>query len=284
MKKDTLNSWTNDQLNDLIATNVMEIVKPDELAKHMDDSLLSCLEDADDVTRDGWGKLKHTCTPQCLRKIGIGDGPENYRFCKQHTVKDNPDPTCHQFINLPCNLCNATKNILQRARIYTPPSYDGAWDEKYSLPYFQPTRHMAPCITNALCNMSPVIPMHFIMLRSMLNHQIIAQASGVSKYILKYVAKVGKGNKAILFADGYTNNIWVGSQFLHNTKIATSAINESKAFQSKRYSSHPTGTEVLNVYCLHLSLGYPEVTTNMTFIQNNTGPFELCTQHTVKLD
>ncbi len=63
LKKDTLNSQTNDQLNDVIATNVMEIVKPDELAKHMDDGLLSCLKDADDVTQDGWRKLKHTCTP-----------------------------------------------------------------------------------------------------------------------------------------------------------------------------------------------------------------------------
>ncbi len=61
-------------------------------------------------------------------------------------------------------------------------------------------------------------------------------------------------------------------------------INESKAFQSKRYSSHTTGTEVPDVYCLHLILDYPEVTTNMTFIQNNTGPFELRTQHTVRLD
>ncbi len=120
--------------------------------------------------------------------------------------------------------------------------------------------------------------------RSMTNSQIVLQASGVSKYILKYVAKRDEGNKAILFANGCTDDIRVGSQFLHNTKIVTSAINESKAFQNKRYSSHPTGTEVPDVYCLHLILGYPEVTTNMTFIQNNTGPFENHTQHTVRLD
>jgi hypothetical protein len=122
------------------------------------------------------------------------------------------------------------------------------------------------------------------MLRSMTNAQIVLQASGISKYILKYIAKRDKGNKAILFANGRTDDICVGSQFLHNTKIVTSAINESKAFQSKRYSSHPTGTEVSDVYCLHLILGYPEVTTNMTFIQNNTGPFENRTQHNVRLD
>jgi hypothetical protein len=84
--------------------------------------------------------------------------------------------------------------------------------------------------------------------------------------------------------NGRTDDIWVGSQFLHNTKIVTSAINESKDFQSKRYSSYPMGTEVPDIYCLHLILGYPEVTTNMTFIQNNTGPFENCTLHTVRLD
>jgi hypothetical protein len=176
------------------------------------------------------------------------------------------------------------KSLLQRAGIYTPPSYDGARDEQYSIPYFQPTRHMAPCITNALCNMPPIKPTHFIVLRSMTNAQIVLQASGISKYILKYIAKRGKGNKAILFANGRTDDIRVGSQFLHNTKIVSSAISESKAFQSKRYSSHPTGIEVPNVYCLHLILGYLEVATNMTFIQNNTGPFENQTQHTVRLD
>jgi hypothetical protein len=118
----------------------------------------------------------------------------------------------------------------------------------------------------------------------MVNAQIISQASGVSKYILKYVAKRDEGNKAILFANGRTDDIRVGSQFLHNTKIVSSSINESKAFQNKRYSSHPTGTEVPDVYCLHLLLGFPEVTTSMTFIQNNTGPFENRTQHTVRLD
>jgi hypothetical protein len=49
LKKDTLNSWTNNQLNNLIATNVMEIVKPDEIAKHIADGLLSCPEDIDDI-------------------------------------------------------------------------------------------------------------------------------------------------------------------------------------------------------------------------------------------
>ena len=39
-----------------------------------------------------------------------------------------------------------------------------------------------------------------------------------------------------------------------------------------------------DVFCSHLIHGYPEVTTNVTFIQNNTGPFENRTQHNVRLD
>ena len=42
----------------------------------------------------------------------------------------------------------------------------------------------------------------------MSNAQTISQASGISKYILKYVAKRDERNKAILFANGRTDDIW----------------------------------------------------------------------------
>jgi len=43
-------------------------------------------------------------------------------------------------------------------------------------------------------------------------------------------------------------------------------------------------TEFPDIYSLHLIIGYLEVTTNTPFIPNNTGPFELRTQHTVRLN
>ncbi len=84
-----------------------------------------------------------------------------------------------------------------------------------------------------------------MMFKSMHNSQVISQSNGTSKYICKYVTKIDEDNKEILFSNSRTEDIRVGLQFLHNTKIATSAINESKAFQSKRYNNHPTGTEFL---------------------------------------
>ena len=90
-------------------------------------------------------------------------------------------PPLNQFIKFPCNLLDASNNILERIGIFIPASYRGTRNEHYTLSYFQPTRHMVPCITNATCNMSPIIPMYFIMLKSMHNVQIISQTSGVSK-------------------------------------------------------------------------------------------------------
>ncbi len=111
-KKDASNSLTNDQLKNLISTNVMEIVKIDQIEKLISDGLLSCPEDIDGIVQDGWRKLKFTCSKRCLIRFGPGDGPENFKCCKQHAVKDSPDPTCHQFIKLPCNLFDVSKDIL----------------------------------------------------------------------------------------------------------------------------------------------------------------------------
>jgi hypothetical protein len=56
----------NDQLNNLIATIVMEIVKFDQIEKQISDGLLSCPEDIDGIVQDGWRKLKHTCVRRSL--------------------------------------------------------------------------------------------------------------------------------------------------------------------------------------------------------------------------
>ena len=68
--------------------------------------------------------MKHTCGERCLIRIGPGDGPENFNCRKQHAVKDTPDPTCHQFIELPCNLSDVPKDIMICAGIFVPLSHD----------------------------------------------------------------------------------------------------------------------------------------------------------------
>ena len=101
------------------------------------------------------------------------DGPENSKCRKQHAVKDTPDPTCHQFIKIPCNLSDVSKVILTHGGMFIPPTHEDGRDEQYTIPYFQPTRQMAPRITNIQCNMSPIIPEYFVMFKSVHNAQVI---------------------------------------------------------------------------------------------------------------
>ena len=85
----------------------MEIVKPDEIAKHIADSLLSCPEDINDIVQDGWRKLKHTCNPRCLCRIGTGDGPENFSVKSSTQSKTHQTPpvtsssNCHVIYPIP---------------------------------------------------------------------------------------------------------------------------------------------------------------------------------------
>ncbi len=141
------------QLNDLIATNVMEIVKPDDIVMHIADGLLTCPEDVDDVLRDGWRMLKHTCNPRCFRRVGLGDGPENFKCRKQHAVKDTPDPTSHQFINLPCNLSDSTKvffNVLASILLHLLMAH-GMSNILYPIFDQQGTWHPVSRMLNATC-------------------------------------------------------------------------------------------------------------------------------------
>ena len=50
LKKDTLNSLTENKLRDLIATSVFKIVKTNEIAKLTADGLLPWPEDINDIT------------------------------------------------------------------------------------------------------------------------------------------------------------------------------------------------------------------------------------------
>ena len=78
--------------------------------------------------------------------------------------------------------------------------------------------------------MSPVTTELFIFFCSMVNIQIVVCSNDIVKYILKYGCKIDKVSRVIAAAGAHFGNVWVGSQFLHNTKIATSAINEEKQF------------------------------------------------------
>ena len=117
----------------------------------------------------------------------------------------------------------------------------------------------------------------------MVNVQAIGHANGIAKYILKYVSKFDDCNRVKGSANADTGALKVGSQFLHNTKISTSRINEEKTFKNQRDKHLPHGRDMPLLEMYQLMLGLSEVTTNLTFIQVPTLSFEVRVQHKITL-
>ena len=47
--------------------------------------------------------LPHIYNSRCLRRIGSGNGPENFQCRKTNNLKFSPDNTSHCFMKLPVN-------------------------------------------------------------------------------------------------------------------------------------------------------------------------------------
>ena len=148
------------ELKDLIRTSTLEIVHgPDDLATLLKKGLLVSKDGVLEVTKRAETVLPHTCDERCLRRVGDGDGPENFRCRKLHPVKGNPDPTSHTYVPFDHEYLPSTLAVLEEIGVYHPPPEGSGCHERgtFEHPFFAPTRHLAPCNRNATCNMSPVI-------------------------------------------------------------------------------------------------------------------------------
>ena len=262
---------------DLVKTSCMEVCVSDEIQYYIDKGLFkdaSCWEKVMENT----AFLVHKCNERCQMKCGPGDGPENYKCRKMHSVHMCPNPTTHNFIQFPPKYPSNVLDALHDCGLYSPES--GTFHHSY----FTPTRHIAPVVTNATCNMSPVIGEFFIATESMQNAQVLLHTNGVAKYVVKYITKFDDGNLAIMYVDAHTGAVKVGSQFIHNSKIATSKLNEEKAIKQSRNKYHPMGRHIAHCEMLHQLFGHPDVFTTLEFIDISTFPFELRGGNKVTID
>lgn len=89
------------------------------------------------------------------------------------------------------------------------------------------------------------------------------------------LTRMDKANRCVLWADARDNAVLRAEhQFLHNTKIATSSINEKKAFDKSRQRNHPVGRYIGLPQMLHQLLGESDIHTNLVFEEVCTRPFE----------
>ena len=69
-------------------------------------------------------------------------------------------------------------------------------------------------------------------------------------------------------------SIRMDSQFLHNTKVTGSAINENRVHESRRNKHYPTGRGLAVTEAASQLLGYPQVYTDLVFVDVQTVPLE----------
>ena len=282
--KHTQNANSEKYIQDLIRTNVMELVRTDDdLERLINDGLLKSVDDVPQIKSLANTILTHKCDDRCLMRVGDGDRPENFKCRKLHPVKDSPDPTKHNYVKIPYKFQKHTIEILEEIGMYTP-STNPALIGEFTHAYFQPSRHIAPCNYNAKCNMSPVIVDFFIALRSMQNAQALEHTNGTSKYVCKYLGKFDEGNYVVLCEDIHTGEWVLGKTHLHNTKIVTSKFNEDKAFAKDRNKNHPKGRDMPHFEIRQILMGDPEVFTNLNFLKISTLPFELRPTNRIQIE
>ncbi len=90
-------------MDDLIRASVVDIVRYDEIQDYVGQGVLESVEDIYTV-KELEKILSHRCTQICVRRIGDGEGPENFRFRKADYLKMSPDNTRNCHIPLPSNI------------------------------------------------------------------------------------------------------------------------------------------------------------------------------------
>ena len=267
-------------LMDAIRASPWEVVKGNDVDALIDDGLMQSIDEIPEVAGLAASVLKHVHDSRCYRRTGAGDGEEHLKCRKMHSLHDTPDCSTHQHIKIPVNYTPEFNNLMERLGFCQADSFG---DFKYDHPFFQPVRHMPPCMPNDTTNMSPVDNCWFLFFESMVNTQWIGSANTLAKYLMKYVCKFDKRERIETKANPHTGALQVGSEFLHNTKISSSAYHERRHFERSRNYNHPTGRIIPDIQMYHQLMGLPDVVTNLTFDRISTQSFEIRCQSRVRL-
>ena len=283
-KEDLKKEGMKELIYDLQKSAVCDLYPSTEIQRYIDEGLFESERDWHTTTAHAKEVLSHKHDQRCQRKIGEGDGPENYRCRKPHSVKGKTKPLQDELIPLHYKFSEACRNILQKTCLWDPPTPE-APNGTIRSNLLQPRRHMGKVHPAATCNMSPVIPEFFAITKSQQNAQILHGSNGVAKYVVKYIVKLDQGNRCVVWADAHSGAVMQAEhQFLHNTKITSSKKNEEKAFEKSRKKFHPVGRAIAFTEEQQQVLGYPEVMTTLEYVRIATKPFEHRKTTKVELD
>ena len=103
----------------------------------------------------------------------------------------------------------------------------------------------------------------------------LIEADGCCKYCCKYIGKIDQQNYSIVSMNGRDGKFITRSNFLHNTKVSSSKIQEYLKREARREHKYPQGRCIGLMEMLHNMLKYPECYTDLAFIDIPTLLLEL---------
>jgi hypothetical protein len=287
VKWENLSQEERECVNDCIRASVLDIVRVDEVQRHVDEGLFKHPSDLKNVIDIAMAVLPHKCNPRCL----VMTGPNKFTCRKPNYLLMNPQPgnTHEKYVDLPNSMSIESLRQLEKVGIIEPIHFDKQMDYmksfKSRLPYFHPKRHIPPINWTHDMNISPVEGYTFAHCLSMQNIQKIIHSGGCSKYIIKYIGKIDAQNYVIVYTNGQKNGQLVTKgTFLHNTKLSSSKKNEEQALEKKKRgkSSNAIGRAISLTEMLHNMLKYSEVATDLNFIDIATTSLEVRLQYKIE--
>ena len=272
VKWEELTTEEREFVDKLIRTNHIDICPSDDVEQYLNEGIFKTEDEKNDLQEYAKKILRHNCSSRCQERTGDNE----FRCRHSNNNRDNPDPKNDHFMPLPNSLPDTVKQKLVDIGLIDAIEIN---DLGYEIPFkckddfFHPSRHIPATNPNEDVNMSPVESYTFCVCKSMQNIQLIKGTGGCNKYVCKYVGKIDEQNFVVVKANPNDNgNLITQSNFLHNTKVTGSKINEDAKKESSRDRNKPTGRKISLMEMLHVMLKYPEVYTDLKFVEVPTYP------------
>ena len=150
-----LNEEQKSFVDNLVRASVLDVVRPDEVQKMIEDGVYESVDDWFDMQNDASTFLGHICNSRCVRRTAEG----KFQCRKLNNLKESKDNTKHTFKDLPNNFPQECIDILIKCGLATQEfEHENGYQPKFksTLDFFHPQRHIPPTNPSDDINMSPV--------------------------------------------------------------------------------------------------------------------------------
>ncbi len=249
-----------------IRGSTIDLISNEELDVLLEEQVIKGSLDLQRIKELAMRFLRHVCNDRCKKRTGPDKKDIKCRVTNNGV--ENPTPNYHQFKEFEVQYSQNCIEILMELGLM---EYNDIKQTYIMHDKLKAIKHFPPAIGGE-GNISACNGKLFAACLSNNNLKYVTSYLA-SRYLAKYVASVDENNRVYLCSN--ENNpyeIKGKMEFLYNTKISGSAINEKIKKKNFKYRNKPQGRAISLMEVVATLLGYPQVNTNIKFIHIPTTP------------